>query len=195
MSVTRKRGRRVTIALFSGYLVLLVWAVVWKLDMPQFGDGTMRQIKLVPFVAAGGLGGNAPVEVLANLVLFVPFGVFLALLARHGRVLRSITIIAAASLCMEIAQYVFAVGSSDVTDLLVNTAGGALGIATVALARRVFRDRADPVLVRWCAIGLACAALAVGVSFTPAFEPDHTGPGEPPSPFTVLEDVHVVPDK
>ena len=47
--------------------------------------------------------------------------------------------VAGASLGLEVAQYVLAVGSSDITDVVVNTAGGLAGIGLLALARRRLR--------------------------------------------------------
>ena len=71
--------------------------------------------------------------------------------------------IAGASLALEIAQYVLAVGISDITDLLLNTAGGLAGFGLLALARRGLQDRTLTVLIRVCSIGTAVAVLAVGI--------------------------------
>ena len=38
-----------------------------------------------------------------------------------------VLVIAGTSLCLEIAQYVLAVGRTDITDLITNTAGGFFG--------------------------------------------------------------------
>ena len=40
-------------------------------------------------------------------------------------------IIAGISLLLEITQYILAIGSSDITDLITNTAGGLLGICFI----------------------------------------------------------------
>ncbi|MET1016930.1 MAG: VanZ family protein, partial [Leifsonia flava] len=109
------------VVLFGIYLSLLVWIVLWKLDVPWVG-GVQRVIKVVPFAATSGNGASAPFEVAMNLVLFVPFGVYLGLLAPRWSWWRAGGTVAGASLALEVTQYVLAVGSTDVTDVLVNAA-------------------------------------------------------------------------
>jgi hypothetical protein len=46
---TRERTRPWLVALFGVYVVLLVWLVLWKLDVPWVGSGARRTVKLVPF--------------------------------------------------------------------------------------------------------------------------------------------------
>ena len=43
------------------------------------------------------------------------------------------------SLCFEVLQWVFAIGSSDITDLITNTAGGVLGTGVYFVLRKLFR--------------------------------------------------------
>ena len=155
---TRPRARLV--ALFALYLVLLVWVVLWKLELPWAGEAGWRIVKLVPFVATSGAGASTPFDVLANLALFVPLGLYLGLLVPSWQWWKVACAAAAASLGLEVAQYVLAVGSSDLTDVVVNTAGGLAGLGLLALARREFGSRADVVLTRACAIGTVLAVLA-----------------------------------
>ncbi|MDQ0375076.1 VanZ family protein [Cellulomonas humilata] len=141
------------VALFVVYLLLLTWAVLWKLELPWAGEAGWRIVKLVPFVATSGAGASTPFDVLANLALFVPLGLYLGLLVPSWRSWKVACAAAAASLGLEVAQYVLAVGSSDLTDVVVNTAGALLGLALVG--------RADcAVLTRVCAIGTVLAVLA-----------------------------------
>jgi hypothetical protein len=62
-----------------------------------------------------------------------------------------------------VAQYVLAVGRSDVTDVVVNTAGGLAGIGLLALAHRRLQARTAPVVTRFCLFGTVLALLAVGI--------------------------------
>lgn len=75
-----------------------------------------------------------------NILLFLPIGALLFPLLRTATrhpVLGAVLIGAAASLLIEAAQFVFAVGYSDVDDLLFNTLGAGLGAWWAArLARR-----------------------------------------------------------
>jgi glycopeptide antibiotics resistance protein len=125
--------RRALAGVFAVYLVLLVWLVMWKLHLPFIGRDDMRELKLTPFAEDDGYGASSPVEVLGNLVVFLPLGVFLRFLAPGWGWWRVAAAAAALSLAFEIGQYVTAAGSSDVTDVITNTAGAVAGFA---LSRR-----------------------------------------------------------
>jgi len=129
------RQRRALAVLFAVYLTLLVWIVLFKLHAPFLGRDDMRQVKLVPFAAADGFGPSSTLEVTLNLLLFIPLGVYLGVLARRWNLAIVAIAIAATSLALEVAQFVLAVGSSDVTDLIVNTAGGLVGLAIARVVR------------------------------------------------------------
>lgn len=130
-------GRRRHLAvLFAVYLAVLVWIILWKLQVPYIGDGSQRAIKLVPFVATAANGPSNPLEVAVNLVLFAPFGAYMGLLAKRWRWWQSGLAAAGASLALEVSQYALAVGSSDITDLICNTVGALAGFAALSLVRR-----------------------------------------------------------
>jgi glycopeptide antibiotics resistance protein len=177
VSPALSRTRPWLVALFAVYLVLLVWLVLWKLDVPWVGTGARRTVKLVPFVSTATNGPSQPSEVLGNVLVFVPFGVYLGLLAprrtgwragaRAGaRAAGLLGLVALTSVALEAAQYVLAVGSSDVSDVLANTAGGVAGLVLVAVVRLVLRGRTAAVLTGLCAVGTAVALLATAAFVT-----------------------------
>lgn len=184
------RSRRTLVACFGVYLVLLGWLVLWKLEVPWVGSAGVRVVKLVPFVAAGGEGASNPIEVIVNLLVFVPFGVFVGLLAPSWPWWRVAGVVGVTSLALEAAQFGLAVGSADVTDVIVNTVGGVAGLALLATARRRLHGRTATVMARACAIGTGIAVVATGVvvALPLHFAPQdvrvglhRTGP--PPSPI------------
>src|SRR3954447_10886292 len=120
--------------LFAIYLGIVVWAVLWKLGVPSVGS-VERVIKIVPFVATATNGASRPFEVMMNLVLFVPFGVYLGLLRPCWPWWRAGAAVAGTSLLLEITQFILATGSTDATDVVVNTAGGLLGLRLLTLTR------------------------------------------------------------
>lgn len=160
----RASSRALPVILFAVYLVLLVWAVLWKLGMPAIGTGELRAVKLVPFVAGDGYGASSPVEMAANVALFVPLGLYLGLLVPRWSWRRIVCAAAVASVALEVAQYVLAVGSSDITDVILNTAGAALGVVGLAVARRHLRGRAVRVTLAVCAVGTAAAVLLAALA-------------------------------
>ncbi|MGI9824883.1 VanZ family protein [Agromyces sp. Marseille-Q5079] len=167
------RARLLLSTSFGVYLALLFWIVLWKLELPYLGSGDLRQVKLVPFLSDACNGASAPSEVVANVLLFVPFGFLLGLLAPTWPWWRSVAVFANASLALEVAQYALAVGSSDVTDLVTNTVGGMLGLGLFALVRRRLDERTVPAMSRVCAVltVLALAGTAVIVASPLNFGP------------------------
>lgn len=157
----RAHGARLLIMLFLIYVLLLAWIVLWKLEPPYVGAGALRHVKLVPFVAVGGDGVSKPVEFAANALLFVPFGLYLRLLVPAWGRWRAVGTVAAASLLLEVAQYVLAVGSTDVTDLILNTAGGLAGVGLFGLVRRRLGARSVPIMVRVCSVGTVIGVLLI----------------------------------
>lgn len=78
-------------------------------------------------VQAQFLQGLALSNLLGNLVLFFPLGVYARLFWNRLPLWASALLPAAASLCVELLQYVTAWGVADIDDLLLNALGGALG--------------------------------------------------------------------
>jgi glycopeptide antibiotics resistance protein len=169
------RGRGILILAFVVYLLLLTWVVLWKLEVPWIGEaaGLARPIKLVPFVASGDAGASTPVEMVINLVLFAPFGLFIGALAPTWAWWKAAGILLGASLVLEIAQHLISTGSFDTTDLIVNTVGGLGGYAVATALRHRFGGRAPVIVARACLIVTALALAAV-VAFVAS--PLHYGP-------------------
>jgi len=161
--MTQTRARRILLLLFAVYLVVLVWVVLWKLHEPFIGRDDMREIKLVPFLSTTGFGLNAPFELVGNLLLFLPLGAYFALLVPAGRWWQAALVAAGLSVALELIQFVTAVGSSDVADVLVNTLGALAGFGALVLVRRRLRRRLLPVVTWVMAVGTVLALVAAGV--------------------------------
>lgn len=107
-----------------------------------------RSVNLIPFYSisrylspsgSGGLSGIAFQNVLGNVVIFMPLGVYLQLLKKDQRIPVSLLIVFTASFCTEILQWVFGIGASDVDDLLLNCLGGLIGILMYRLLLLILR--------------------------------------------------------
>ncbi|MBP6684135.1 MAG: VanZ family protein [Leucobacter sp.] len=152
----------VTAMVFVSYLFLLTWAIVWKLGVPYASTG-FGAVKLVPFTANAGFGPSAPGEVAANFLVFVPYGIILAALVPRRQRMLGAGIIAATSLSYEFLQFVLGVGAADTTDVLVNTAGGMIGIALFATSSTRNRRGYAGVLSRAGVFGLLVAIVLSSV--------------------------------
>jgi glycopeptide antibiotics resistance protein len=156
--------RRVPLgALFVIYLLMLLWLVLWKLEVPWIGGGPLRRIRLVPFVASAGAGASTPREVVANVVLFLPFGVYLSLLAPGWGWWKKVGVVAGASAVIEVTQYALAIGSADITDVITNTAGGLAGIGLFVVMSRKLQARTTAVMTRTCLVTTVLALLLTGI--------------------------------
>lgn len=158
--MSSKRRNAFTITVFALYLALLVWLVVFKLqtriaDLPQY-----RQLILVPFSRPGTLDyRNEIKEMILNFLCFIPLGYGLAMLRFPRKAWARALTAFGVSLLFETIQYVFAIGTSDVTDLISNTLGALAGGAAYRLARRILKDRTEIVSdIIWLAVMLLLLA-------------------------------------
>ena len=137
----RKRKFGVSV-LFLIYLALLVWIILFKLQFNINDLDTVRSINLIPFYYDKEIGTAFHLkEVLENLLIFVPMGIYLQMLLPKCRFHGKLIIIAGTSLLLEGAQYVLAIGRSDITDVLTNTVGGLLGLIVYLMVARLIGNR------------------------------------------------------
>jgi glycopeptide antibiotics resistance protein len=127
---------------FLIYLALLIWIILFKLQFSISDLDTLRSVNLIPFRYDNEIGVGFHIkEVLENLLIFVPMGIYLQMLLPESRFHVKLVTIAGTSLLLETAQYILAVGRSDITDLLTNTAGGLLGIALYGIVVQLLKSR------------------------------------------------------
>ncbi|HJC61034.1 MAG TPA: VanZ family protein [Candidatus Dietzia intestinigallinarum] len=93
-------------------------------------------------------------DYLGNMAFFVPVGVLLFILLEHRRRAMALVVVVAAlsSATVETLQYLFALGHSDVSDLLFNTLGALVGAVIAHLGGR----RLHPL---WIGLALTTAAV------------------------------------
>ena len=174
-------------ALFAIYLVLLAWIVLWKLEAPWIGEAALlpRPVKLIPFLPSGDAEASPPLEVVVNVLLFIPFGLYLGLLAPSWQWWKATGVFVGASLALEVTQHLISVGSADITDIIVNAAGGLAGLGLLAMVRRRLGARTDAVMTTVAVVGTVLSVLAVAIFIA---SPLHYGPQRDvvvvPSPST-----------
>lgn len=135
-------NRRLTVGLFVFYLVALSWIVLLKMEFSIQSLGRFRGINLIPFAGSALANGRIDwTEIGNNILIFIPFGIYLSMLKEAWPVLLKLIAVFCASLALEVLQYVFAFGASDITDLIGNTLGGVIGIALYQVLLLLVRDR------------------------------------------------------
>lgn len=144
----KPRTSTLTIILFAAYLALLVGLVLFKFPFSYQTGDTGRHLNLIPFAGSRSSGGAIVwSEVIENVIAFVPYGLYLAMLRPAWSFGRKLLPIVITTVVFETIQYVFAIGRSDITDVLSNTLGGILGIGIfAALARLLGATRTNRVL-------------------------------------------------
>lgn len=125
----RKERNKLTIFVFSFYLLLLIWVIVFKLAFSIDEIPRMRIINLIPFAQSYLLNGRFNYsEIVLNVLAFIPLGIYLKILQPELSWRQQIIICFSLSFVFELAQFIFGIGVSDITDLLSNTSGGIIGL-------------------------------------------------------------------
>lgn len=117
----------ITYIVYAVYLMLLCWLVLFKFAVSVDLIPHIRGINMIPF----HYDKASPVhmrEVIFNIIVFVPAGVYFMTLFSKKNILLGVAGTAILSLLFEVVQYVFAIGASDITDLITNTIGGLCGM-------------------------------------------------------------------
>lgn len=135
-----RKTKSITIILLAVYVFMLVWIILFKMALfSEIVDlDHIRKINLIPFYYDEETSGHLS-EVLQNIAIFVPFGIYLKMLRMDTK--KSIIYGAGLSLILEMLQFVIGIGASDITDLITNTTGTIFGIGIYCMLLFVIRKR------------------------------------------------------
>lgn len=165
----RNLKTKATFIVFSVYIILLSWLILLKLATGPEMIPHMRNINLIPFAESVYINGKLYAgEIIYNILAFVPLGVYLSIFKGNWPVWKIAGAALGLSLFYEVTQYIFALGGSDVTDLIGNTLGGLLGVFTYYIFQSVFKERAVLIVnitgavIEICAICLALLLSLAG---------------------------------
>ncbi len=138
------------------YLFTLLWLVLFKFSYDITAvvlDHQARGLNLVPF--SGHLR-----EAVENLVIFIPFGLLLSINFQHITFWRKLAFLFIFSVAFEVIQFILAIGITDITDVITNTAGGLFGLTIYELCRKyVDREKLDRFIILGIAILLIVLIL------------------------------------
>lgn len=168
-----RRLRACAILIFAVYIVMLLRITLFKqvslYNLFAAIGASERTISIIPFKSVfemvhDGVSAARVIEnVLGNLAVFMPLGLLLPILTKdkskkillYGFVL---------SLFIEVMQYILALGSSDIDDLLLNTLGAMVGYAIYKAVRR--KSRTDTTAVAFVlVITMGLGSVAGGIFF------------------------------
>ena len=165
------KSRKVTFTLFILYLIALSSLILLKTRLAfgflgmkfTFVMDVERSVNLIPFGAMLYLNGMPSYhEIFYNGLVFVPFGIFIGLLSKKKSFVHLIVPLILTSLLFEALQYIFALGASDITDVIANTLGGALGIGIFYALRKTCKENTDKVINIIALVLTIALALLIG---------------------------------
>ncbi|WP_255048309.1 VanZ family protein [Lacihabitans sp. CS3-21] len=123
------KSNQLTFSLFFIYLVVLFWIIVLKMSVRFTYMGQQRSMNLIPYNQPLMLDGKADLgEIILNALVFLPMGVYVAILFKKWSVIKSILFFSLSSLVLESIQYITALGAFDITDIINNSLGGTFGL-------------------------------------------------------------------
>ena len=141
MNENNKRKINITKVLFGIYILLLIWIILFKasFSIADFiGLSKMRSINLIPFYYPMEVSFHLR-EVIANLVIFVPLGIYLKMLDNDSKKVILYGFIF--SVLLEVSQFIFKLGATDITDVIANVSGTILGVYGYILLEKIFKNK------------------------------------------------------
>lgn len=153
--------------LFLIYLAAMTWIILFKFAVSPEQLPYIRSLNLIPFHESVIVNDRLDLsEILMNGIIFVPFGIYLSILLSNGRFWVKFLAFAAVSLAYEICQYAAAIGASDITDVIMNCAGGCVGVAVYFVLRKLAgsRKRAERVVQILAGIGTVLMVMLIAMT-------------------------------
>lgn len=139
---TSKSQKKISIAVFGLYILLLIWLILFKFNINLTDLGYIRNVNLIPFKESLIINGHLDIsEIIYNVLVFVPLGVYINIFTPKLPFIIKILPSLFLSLLLETLQFIFAIGASDITDVISNTVGGFLGIILFFLLKKLFREK------------------------------------------------------
>jgi len=144
-------GKILSRGLLALYIVVLIWLVLFKFSFHIFSKFNYhhRSLNLIPFAAPSMVNGEINYgEMISNCIFFIPFGLLLSVNLKKIRFLPKLAFIFVFSVIAELIQYIFAIGATDITDVITNTVGGFLGLILYDLSNKYIKnEKLDRVIV------------------------------------------------
>lgn len=156
----KKNQAKLTFGLFIVYILVLIWIILYKMQFSFHTLPHFRGLNLIPF--AGSVIKNNQLdynEIILNIIVFIPFGLYLNMIKLNWSFWKKIISIAGVSLLFELLQFLFAIGGTDITDLISNTLGGATGIGFYNVFSKIMKEKTNKTLNILALIGTICIVL------------------------------------
>ena len=119
----------------------------------------MRGINLIPFYYDQETSVHLK-EVLFNILVFVPLGVYVQIFKEEWKLSKKCMVPLLTSFLFEVVHFIFALGASDITDMIGNTFGGMIGIFLCITMKRVAPKK---YISAMNGLGMSIEMIAIGL--------------------------------
>lgn len=125
--------------LFCAVVVFILWRTVGNRAVGK------REICLIPFYSfvAARSSPERYRSLVANFLLFIPFGLTLPFCLKRHPVCRTISFAAVFSLLIELTQYIWGLGLCETDDVIFNTLGAAFGTLAFVIQQQMTKYRSE----------------------------------------------------
>ena len=153
------KQKKISYIVFSVYFILLIWLVLFKFAIDFSEIPSMRSINLIPFYYDQETSMHLK-EVIYNMMVFVPLGVYVQIFRENWKKATKCLLIFLISFLFEIIQFTFAIGASDITDLIGNTIGGIIGLLFFMMLKKFMPKKCISIIN---VLGLLIELVAIGL--------------------------------
>jgi glycopeptide antibiotics resistance protein len=137
---SNSKADKLTKTLLIIYLLALVWILIFKLGV-RFSYMGSRSVNLIPFDQPLRSNGGADLsEIILNVVIFVPLGIYSGVLFRTWAWRKKLFFVLSVSLLIEVVQYTMKIGAFDITDIITNVTGGLMGLLIFIAVDKLFNN-------------------------------------------------------
>lgn len=151
------KSKKLTEGILIFYAVMLVWIILFKMDVSVENFGQMRSINLMPLSQSVIVNDKLDFgEMIQNAMAFVPLGVLVYTIWQEKSWRFKLGVIVVTSVMLEVLQYILGVGASDITDVITNTFGGAVGLGVALGLSKIFPKNWKAVIN---SVSLVCGIL------------------------------------
>ena len=140
MNFNNKIKTNIPKILFLLYLFLLIWIILFKTSFSIYDFvnlSKIRKINLIPFYYSTKVTFHLR-EVIANILIFIPLGIYLKILGKSNK--KVILYGFSFSILLELIQFIFKLGVTDITDVITNLSGTTLGVIAYILLNKIFKN-------------------------------------------------------
>ena len=150
--------------LLAAYVLVLLWLVLFKFSfhISAVFHHHHRSLNLVPFAAPSRIHGRINyMEMVYNCVFFIPFGLLLNVNFKKVGFFPKLAFMMVFSISVELIQYIFAIGATDITDVITNTTGGFLGLIIYDLSKKIItQEKLDQIIIT---VGIVLLAIFLSI--------------------------------